>query len=116
MELMHPSKVQLIYDETIWTTTQYNGQPIERTTKHDFVNENGGKWVELERIYHLACVANEIIRFHNRLVENDIRYPIGFDNLERFLPNRKEILKDTQKALEEISAELEGLYNARRYN
>ena len=62
--------------------------------------------MELERIYHIACVANEIIRFHNRLVENDIRYPIGFDNLERFLPNRKDILKDTQKALEEISEEI----------
>ena len=73
MELMHPSKVQLIYDETIWTITQYTGQPIEKTTKHDFVKENGGKWVELERIYHLACVANEIIRFHNRLVENDLK-------------------------------------------
>ena len=91
MELMHPSKVQLICDETIWTITQYKGQPIEKTTKHDFIKENGGKWVE-----------------------NDIRYPIGFDNLERFIPNRKEILKDTQKALEEISAELEGLYNASR--
>ena len=55
-------------------------------------------------------MANEIIRFHNRLVENDIRYPIGFDNLERFMPNRKEILKDTQKALEEMSVELERLY------
>lgn len=110
MELMHPSKVQLIYDETIWTTTQYKGQPIERIIKHDFINENGGKWVELERIYNLACVANEIIRFHNRLVENDIGYPIGFDNLERFMPNRKEVLKDTQKALEEISVELERLW------
>ena len=114
MELMYPSKVQLICDETIWTITQYKGQPIEKTTKHDFIKENGGKWVELERIYHLACVANEIIRFHDCLVENDIRYPIGFDNLEKFIPNRKEILKDTQKALEEISAELEGLYNASR--
>lgn len=69
MELMHPSKVQLICDETIWTITQYKGQPIEKTTKHDFIKENGGKWVELERIYHLACVANEIIRFHDRLVK-----------------------------------------------
>ena len=99
----------VVHNETIWTTTQYKGHPIERTTKHNFINENGGKWVELERIYHIACVANEIIRFHNRLVENDIRYPIGFDNLERFLPNRKDILKDTQKALEEISEELERL-------